>query len=148
MAPEMSVSVKRPARIQGSNDAPSDKSKSHRAAIFNALASGSSEKQNYSARITATQTNPAPQNYTKTLKITGFGATGIREPENVLNAGNSGTTMRLLMGMLAANEINSVLTGDHSLRSRPMIREIRALRQMGAQIWSRGDRSLPPISVK
>ena len=164
MAPEMSVSVKRPARIQGSIDAPSDKSISHRAAIFNALASGSSEIQNFSAsadcmstlrclrslgaRITATQTNPAPQNYTKTLKITGFGATGIREPENVLNAGNSGTTMRLLMGMLAANEINSVLTGDHSLRSRPMIREIRALRQMGAQIWSRGDRSLPPISVK
>lgn len=159
----MTVSVKKPKQIQGSIDAPSDKSISHRAAIFNSIAKGSSEIHNFSAsadcmstlrclrslgaQITTSKTNPTSQSYTKTLTIEGFGPNGIREPENVLNAGNSGTTMRLLMGILAANEINSVVTGDHSLRSRPMIREIRALREMGAQIWARGDRSLPPISV-
>jgi len=160
----MTVSVKSPKRIQGSVEAPSDKSISHRAVIFNALAKGNSVIQNFSAsadcmstvrclrqlgaQIITSNTNKLSHNYTRTLRVTGFGENGISEPANVLNAGNSGTTMRLLMGVLATHEINSVLTGDHSLRSRPMIREIRALRGLGAQIWARGDRSLPPISIK
>lgn len=159
----MTVAVKMPEKIQGSLDAPPDKSISHRAAIFNSIANGTSIIKNFSssadclstirclrslgAQIVASKRSESLPNYARTLHITGVGKDGINEPDNVLNAGNSGTTMRLLMGVLATHEINSVLTGDHSLRSRPMIREIRALRGMGAQIQGRGERSLPPISI-
>ena len=159
----MTLAVKKPKKIRGAIDAPPDKSISHRAVIFNAVSTGTSIIQNFSAsadclstvrclrqlgaQIGTIHTSETAKKYTKTLQVTGLGEKGITEPTSVLNAGNSGTTMRLLMGVLAANEINSVLTGDHSLRSRPMIREIRALREMGSEIWARGDRSLPPISI-
>jgi 3-phosphoshikimate 1-carboxyvinyltransferase len=72
----------------------------------------------------------------------------LREAENVLDAGNSATTMRLLTGLLAAQPFLSIITGDDSLRSRPMDRLIRPLRLMGAKIWGRGGDSLGPLAIK
>jgi len=163
MAQKMTLTIKKPKKIQGCIDAPSAKSISHRAVIFSSVSTGTSIIQNFSAsadclstvrcmrqlgaKIVTLRSNRATNKYARTLQITGVGENGLTEPTNVLNAGNSGTTMRFLMGLLAANEINSVLTGDHSLRSRPMTREIHALRELGADIWARGDRSLAPISI-
>ncbi len=78
------------------------------------------------------------------LVVEGVGLDGLREPDDVLNAGNSGTTARLLSGILAGQPFFSVLTGDASLRSRPMGRVVQPLRQMGARLAARrGDTLLP-----
>ncbi len=75
-------------------------------------------------------------------------AEGLREPEDILDAGNSGTSMRLLSGLLASQSFASILTGDTSLRSRPMGRIIEPLKQMGAQIIGRQGDSLAPLSIR
>ncbi len=84
----------------------------------------------------------------KEIIINGKGLHGLQEPEDVLDAGNSGTSMRLLSGILAAQPFFSILTGDASLRKRPMSRIIKPLCQMGANIWARGGDSLPPIAIQ
>ena len=70
------------------------------------------------------------------------------EPAGVLNAGNSGTTMRLVAGLLAAQPFFSVITGDRSLRTRPMDRIVLPLTRMGARIMGRGDGSLAPLAIQ
>jgi len=80
--------------------------------------------------------------------VNGVGSEGFRSPDDVLNAGNSGTTMRLMGGLLAAQPFFSVITGDQSLRSRPMDRLIHPLRHMGAEIWGRKNDSLAPLAIK
>jgi 3-phosphoshikimate 1-carboxyvinyltransferase len=82
------------------------------------------------------------------LEIDGAGEKGLCEAENVLDAGNSGTTTRLIAGLLATQPFLSIITGDNSLRSRPMGRIISPLRSMGAQIWGRGKDSLVPLAIK
>jgi len=79
--------------------------------------------------------------------VKGKGLNGLEEADDVLDCGNSGTSMRLLAGLLASQDFYSVLTGDHSLRKRPMQRIIGPLSKMGAQIWSRRD-GLAPLSIK
>jgi 3-phosphoshikimate 1-carboxyvinyltransferase len=81
------------------------------------------------------------------VAVNGRGLRGLRSPGAVLDAGNSGTTMRLLSGILAGQEFESVITGDDSLRKRPMGRVIDPLRLMGAAIESR-DRGLPPLTIR
>jgi len=81
------------------------------------------------------------------VAVNGRGLRGLRSPGAVLDAGNSGTTMRLLSGILAGQEFESVITGDDSLRKRPMGRVIDPLRLMGAAIESR-DRGLPPLAIR
>jgi 3-phosphoshikimate 1-carboxyvinyltransferase len=73
---------------------------------------------------------------------------GLREPADILDAGNSGTSMRLLSGLLAAQPFLSVLTGDGSLRTRPMGRVVQPLQQMGAQILGRNDNTLAPLTIR
>jgi len=80
--------------------------------------------------------------------VDGVGLEGFRSPDDVLDAGNSGTTMRLLGGLLSAQPFFSVITGDDSLRARPMDRLIHPLRHMGADIWGRKNDSLPPLAIK
>jgi 3-phosphoshikimate 1-carboxyvinyltransferase len=82
------------------------------------------------------------------LLIKGAGDGGLKEAENVLSAENSATTMRLLTGLLAAQPFISVITGDKSLRSRPMDRVIQPLRLMGAQIWGRSGDTRAPLFIK
>jgi 3-phosphoshikimate 1-carboxyvinyltransferase len=72
----------------------------------------------------------------------------LREPDRVLECGNSGTTLRLLAGPLAAHDFFSVLSGDASLRRRPVGRVVEPLRRMGAQLWARDGNRLPPLAIR
>jgi 3-phosphoshikimate 1-carboxyvinyltransferase len=151
------VIVNRPDRIRATIDVPADKSISHRSLIFNAIANGSatverileSEDVRSTARCLGAFGVPIdwPEG-SSTARVTGQGLHGLFESEDVLDCGNSGTTMRLLMGLLAGHPLLSVLTGDDSLRKRPMARVIGPLRRMGAQIHARTGDTLAPVVIK
>ncbi len=122
---------------------PGDKSISHRAAMIAALADGTSSIRNFSSSADCAATlscltalGVAIERDHSGLAITGAGPRGMRAPAGGLDCGNSGTTMRLLAGILAGQDFKSTLTGDDSLRSRPMQRIIEPLRMMGATISS------------
>lgn len=145
-------------RLRGDITAASDKSISHRAIIFNTIAQGQATVRNLSrgedclstiaclkALGADIQVDPHPAG---DVVIRGAGKEGLREAADVLSAGNSGTTMRLLSGLLAAQPFLSILTGDSSLRSRPMGRIIQPLRQMGAEIWGRRGDTLAPLAIR
>src|SRR5437879_5548052 len=124
---------------------PGDKSISHRAAMFAALARGTSSIRNFStsadcaATLSCLTALGVPiEREGLDLLISGVGIDGLREPKAPLDCGNSGTTMRLLAGILAGQDFESTLTGDDSLRSRPMQRIIEPLEMMGATIASDG----------
>ncbi|MFZ5906303.1 MAG: 3-phosphoshikimate 1-carboxyvinyltransferase [Nitrospirota bacterium] len=132
-----------------------DKSISHRAVIFSALAQGKSVIKNFLRADDPLSTIKAFREMGVEIDdkgmdiiVHGKGIHGLREPHNVIDCGNSGTTMRLLAGVLAGNPFFSVLTGDRSLRSRPMARVIAPLVQMGADISARADNKYPPVAVK
>jgi 3-phosphoshikimate 1-carboxyvinyltransferase len=80
--------------------------------------------------------------------VHGVGLRGLREPDDVLDAGNSGTTTRLLCGILAGQPFLSIVTGDASLRRRPMARVLDPLRTMGARAWGRRDGTLAPFAIR
>lgn len=83
------------------------------------------------------------------VRVKGIGLGQLQEPQDVLDAGNSGTTLRLMLGILASHpERFFAVTGDQSLRSRPMSRVVTPLRQMGAQIWGRQAGSLAPLAIQ
>lgn len=82
------------------------------------------------------------------VRVEGVGLRGLKEASEILDAGNSGTTTRLLVGLLSGQEFFSTITGDMSLRSRPMGRVIGPLKQMGAQIWGRKNDTLAPLAIK
>jgi 3-phosphoshikimate 1-carboxyvinyltransferase len=82
------------------------------------------------------------------LVVQGTGLKGLHEPDDVLDCKNSGTTMRLVAGILAGQPFTSILSGDESLRGRPMDRIITPLRSMGAQITGRAGDTLPPIVIR
>lgn len=145
-------------KLQGEVTPPGDKSISHRAAILNSIAQGKAVVHNFlpggdclstlnCLRELGVEFKLFPGTPT-TLEITGTGSRGLREPENVLDAGNSGTSMRLLSGLLAAQPFLSIITGDASLRSRPMGRVIKPLREMGAQILGRVGDTLAPLVIR
>jgi 3-phosphoshikimate 1-carboxyvinyltransferase len=122
---------------------PGDKSISHRAALIAALADGTSSIGNFSTSADCTATlsclkalGVSIDRAGVDLLISGVGSDGLREPSGPLDCSNSGTTMRLLAGILAGQDFKSTLTGDDSLRSRPMQRIIEPLRMMGARISS------------
>lgn len=152
------VTVSRPARLRGTVTPPGDKSISHRAAMFNAVANGSARVTNYSTGQDCGSTlrvlrglgvridvSPGKNGTGDTLTVHGVGMGGFREPDDILDAGNSGTTTRLMSGLLAGRPFQAILTGDASIRSRPMGRVIEPLRGMGAQISARKNRTLAPI---
>lgn len=83
------------------------------------------------------------------VRVRGIGLGKLIEPLDVLNAGNSGTTLRLMLGILASHSGRFfTITGDGSLRSRPMSRVVKPLQQMGAEIWGRKDSSLAPLAIQ
>jgi len=132
-----------------------DKSISHRAIIFSSLAKGKSIIKNFLRAEDPLSTMNAFRalgveitDKGEDIIINGNGIYGLKEPPNVIDCGNSGTTMRMLSGVLAGNPFFSVLTGDESLRTRPMGRVINPLRQMGAEIIARGENKYPPIAIK
>lgn len=128
---------------------PADKSISHRAAIFSTLAKGTSLIKNFSKGADPHSTLQICKSLgaevafkNEDLCITG---TDLKSPSSILYCGNSGTTMRLMAGVLAGQNFNSILTGDESLSSRPMKRIIEPLTLMGAEIKSNNDKS--PLEI-
>ncbi len=151
----MSYRIRGAKRLRGRIAVPGDKSISHRAAIFNAIADGKAVVRGFLTGEDCMSTVHCLQylgvdvmlDAEQTLVVQGVGLHGLREPAFVLDAGNSGTTMRLLAGLLAGQPFFTVLTGDDSLRNRPMGRVLEPLRWMGATCLARqGD--LAPIGIR
>ena len=155
--------IRPPARIDGVATPPGDKSISHRALILNTIAHGTAHVSNLCEgddrtsilrclrgldasirKHSSCPTNEAEECF----EVHGQGPEGLSEPATVLNAGNSGTTIRLLTGLLAGQPFFSVITGDHSLRRRPMDRVVRPLTKMGATVMGRSENSHPPLAIR
>ncbi|HAZ7573134.1 3-phosphoshikimate 1-carboxyvinyltransferase [Legionella sp. PATHC032] len=140
--------------LKGEITVPGDKSISHRSIIFGAIAIGTSvidgflDGEDCIATLKAFQAmgvkieGPEKQR----VIIHGVGKYGLKQPKNIIDCGNSGTSMRLLAGLLAAQQFDSQLTGDESLLKRPMLRISRPLSQMGADVTTQDGK--PPIVIK
>jgi 3-phosphoshikimate 1-carboxyvinyltransferase len=150
--------IKPHTKLEGEVLLPGDKSISHRAVILNSLAKGKAEIDNFAPgrdclatvgclRALGVKINKKGSLDSPTLLISGTGEDGLKEASNVLNAQDSATTMRLLGGLLASQSFLSVITGDVSLRSRPMRRLIEPMRLMGAEIRGRGRDSFAPLVI-
>ncbi|MDL2248586.1 3-phosphoshikimate 1-carboxyvinyltransferase [Tyzzerella sp. OttesenSCG-928-J15] len=131
-----------------------DKSISHRAVIFGSIAEGITEISGFLAGEDCIRTIEAfrkmgvlIEQFNDRVIIHGAGLRGLKEPASVIDAGNSGTTMRLLAGVLAGQHFNSILMGDESLSKRPMKRIVEPLQAMGAFIES-GEGAVPPLKIK
>ncbi len=150
----MNARVRAVRRLGGIVVVPGDKSISHRAALFGAVATGVTEIHGLLegedclrtlaavAALGVEVTRKAPGHYV----IQGAGLEGLTEPESVIDCGNSGTSARLLLGLLAGQPFAATLTGDDSLRRRPMDRVVEPLGRMGARVLGRsGGRRLPLV---
>jgi len=140
----------KPTSINGEITLPGDKSISHRAVILGSLASGVTNVEGFLksedtfSTISAMQLMGADIGWRdEILKIKGNGIHGLKEPKDIIDAGNSGTTARLLIGLLSAQNFPSSITGDKYLQKRPMGRVINPLREMGAKIQAKDDSKLP-----
>ncbi|MFT4861017.1 MAG: 3-phosphoshikimate 1-carboxyvinyltransferase [Pseudohongiellaceae bacterium] len=141
--------------VSGDLRVPGDKSISHRSIIFGAIANGVTSVSGFLEGEDALNTVAAfremgvtivgPEN--GNLTIFGVGKNGLQAPRGPLYMGNSGTAMRLLAGLLAAQSFSSQLTGDESLSGRPMNRVVKPLQQMGAQITAQ-EAGTPPLEIK
>lgn len=141
--------------INGEISIPGDKSITHRAVIFSAMADGTCTIRGYCDGEDCFRTINAIQALgisievgTTELRVFGKGLWGFSEPQCILDCGNSGTSMRLLTGLLSGQDFFSVLTGDTSLRQRPMGRIVTPLRQMGATINGRKGGELAPLAIQ
>jgi len=141
--------------VIGKVQVPGDKSISHRAAIFGAMAVGKTVIHGYLTGEDCLHTLSCLEalgvqidRQEKTVIINGTGWKNLREPKTVLDVGNSGTTMRLLLGVLAAQPFYTVLSGDKSLNERPMRRVSIPLTEMGARFDGRENGNKAPLSVR
>ena len=149
------IIVERKGSLQGEVTIPGDKSISHRAVIISSLAKGKTRIKGLLKGEDNLRTINAFKLMGITIKKTdndeltvhGRGLHGLTEPENIINAGNSGTTMRLLTGLLSGQEFFSVINGDRYLRKRPMKRVVSPLGSMGANIWAREDGKFAPLCI-
>ncbi len=150
----MNLRLSAPRGIGGVMTPPPDKSITHRALLLAAVADGSSRIANPLATGDCLSTRACLRALGVTVeteqepgawRVSGRGLRGLAEPPDVLDAQNSGTTIRLLCGLLAGLPLHIVLTGDASLRSRPMLRVVEPLRGMGARIEGRAGGRLPPL---
>ena len=142
--------------IKATITVPPDKSISHRALILGALAQGKTEIKNLLSSDDCLKTLKILQqlgieinsyNNYETVAVLGKGLKSFNEPKNVLDCGNSGTTIRLLSGLLSGQSFLSILTGDDSLIKRPMGRVIEPLTLMGAKIFGRENNAKAPIVI-
>ncbi len=141
--------------LKGGITVSGDKSISHRAVMIGGIAEGRTRVTGFltaedtinSARAMIALGAEVEGVGTESLIVKGRGLRGLSEPENMLDLGNSGTGIRLLMGLLAGQNFFSVLTGDASLRKRPMARVAEPLRQMGANITGREGGKKAPIAI-
>jgi len=148
------ITINPSGAITGEFSVPPDKSVSHRSAMLAALAQGTSVIDNYLMSGDCVSTleclkglGADIQTDGNRVTIKGNGRESLREPSDVLDAGNSGTTIRLLSGILASLPFTTFITGDGSLRKRPVKRVMTPLSLMGAQFLARQD-AFPPMAVK
>lgn len=140
--------------IQGEMSVPGDKSISHRSIMLGSLARGTTRitnflrgEDNFSTMGAFRAMGVPIEDDGQTVTVHGVGLHGLQEPGDVLDCGNSGTTIRLMTGLLSGQSFFSVLTGDQYLRKRPMKRVSEPLRRMGARIAGRGGGTLAPLAV-
>jgi len=152
----MEVRIDPAAKLNGEITVPGDKSISHRSVMFGALAQGVTEISGFlpgedclstiscfrKLGIEVEELGPG------SLRVQGKGLNGLSEPDDILDVGNSGTTIRLLLGILAGQPFCSVLSGDPTIRRRPMQRVTSPLSQMGAAILGRENSNRAPLAVK
>ncbi len=150
----MSRAIRPAAGVDGAISLPGDKSISHRYAMLAGIARGQSVLTNYSTGADCASTLECLRSLGvdwaregNCVRIEGSGAEGLRAPGSALDAGNSGTTMRLLSGILAGQPFATTLRGDESLSRRPMKRIATPLRRMGASVEAR-DGQYPPLEIR
>ena len=144
------------APLRGEITVPGDKSISHRSIMLGSLAQGTTivrgflhgEDNHSTLRAFRAMGIEIREEEDGVLAITGKGLAGLQEPGDVLDCGNSGTTIRLMSGLLAGQKFFSVVTGDRYLRKRPMKRVVTPLTLMGARIWGRGGGDLAPLAFQ
>lgn len=151
----MRLSVQPTAKLEGTICVPGDKSISHRAVMLGALAQGTTSIEGFLrgedclSTIRCFQGLGIPITLDEKLVIVeGKGLNGLQEPDEVLDVGNSGTTLRLLAGILAGQHFTTLLTGDNSILRRPMGRVTNPLREMGATILGRVGGTLAPLAIQ
>jgi 3-phosphoshikimate 1-carboxyvinyltransferase len=151
----VSKQVIHPAKsLSGGALMPGDKSISHRYAMLAALAEGTSELRNFAAAADCHSTLGCMKSLGAevkvdgaTVRVTGHGLRGLKSSWRSLDAGNSGTTIRLLSGILAGQKFKTTISGDESLQKRPMKRVVGPLREMGAEIKARED-NFAPLEIR
>lgn len=141
--------------LRGEITVPGDKSISHRAVMFGALAKGTTEITNFlqgadclSTIACFRQMGIKIENTGERILVHGKGLHGLEKPDCILDVGNSGTTTRLISGILSGQDFEVSLTGDDSIQSRPMGRIIRPLTEMGANIESIRQNGCAPLTIR
>ena len=157
----MIFTVSKLQQIRSQLNVPGDKSISHRALIINSIANGPSHICNLSfgndvrstikclkaLGVQISTTKNCPNNLINCVEIVGKGLFGLTKPKKPLNAGNSGTTLRLLTGVLSGQNFFSIISGDKSLNNRPMKRIIDPLTEIGAKIQGRINNQYAPLAI-
>jgi len=150
----MMRTISRPSSLRGTVPLPGDKSISHRYAMLSAIAEGVSELRHFASSRDCHSTLGCLRSLGAEVRedadkvaIQGCGLRGLQPYDGVLDAGNSGTTIRLLSGILAGHPFETVIGGDESLSRRPMERILQPLRLMGAEVRSR-EGGLPPLTIR
>lgn len=140
--------------LKGEVTIPGDKSVSHRSVMFGSIAKGTTEIRHFlqgadclSSIACLQKMGVAIENNGDKVLVHGNGLRGLKKPDSILDCGNSGTTIRLISGILAAQNFNVTLTGDESVQKRPMKRIMTPLSQMGAQIRSIRDNGCAPLEI-
>ena len=152
----MELVIEKIKKLKGNISVPGDKSISHRSLILGSIAQGETRIYNFLNSLDCLKTLECMQalgaeiklGKDNSVKIKGKGLYGLQEPKDILDVGNSGTTIRLLTGLLSGQNFYSVLNGDNSIRRRPMKRVTQPLRLMGADIWGRKDGQFAPLNVR
>lgn len=149
-----SITIQPAASVRGEIVVPGDKSISHRSIMLGAIANGVTTvrgflrgEDNMSTMDAFRAMGVEINDDGETIQITGRGLHGLKEPGDVLDCGNSGTTIRLITGLLSGQSFFSVVTGDQYLRKRPMKRVVEPLSRMGARIAGRNGGTLAPLAI-
>lgn len=150
-----SITIKKSKSLKGEITVPGDKSISHRAIMLGSIADGDTtikgllkgEDNMATLKVFRQMGVSIDERENGTIAIQGKGLHGLTEPQDIIDAGNSGTTIRLLTGLLSGQNFFSVITGDQYLRKRPMKRVVEPLSQMGARIFGRENGNKAPIAI-
>ena len=147
--------ISKTSGLRGIVNVPGDKSISHRAVMLGSIALGTTEITNFLEGADCLATIGCFRNMgveiehkPKSILVHGIGLRGLHAPEGILDVGNSGTTTRLISGILSGQNFTSVLSGDESLNSRPMGRIITPLRNMGATVTSVDGSGCAPLKIE